>query len=141
MIAIGSDHAGYATKEHIRKFLEKNNIEYIDVSKVSRLHDDYPDYAKKVSKIVIKDKKNRGILVCGTGTGMVMAANKVKGIRAALVYDRYTAVKAREDNDANVMALRGRGFSKVKALSLAKIWLKTPFSNKDRHKRRIKKLR
>jgi ribose 5-phosphate isomerase B len=141
MIFIGADHAGYQTKEHIKKFLDKNKIRYKDFGSSSpKKPDDYPDYAKKVAKSVAKDKNSKGILICGTGTGMVMAANKIKGARAALVYDNYTAVKSREDNDANIIALRGRGFSREKAKILVKIWLKTKFSNKPRHKRRIQKI-
>ncbi len=142
MIFIGADHAGYKTKEYIKRFLDKQGMDYKDVGTDSeKKPDDYPDYAKKVARAVAKDpKKNRGILICGTGTGMVMAANKVKDIRAALIYDRYTAVKSREDNDANIAALRGRGFGKEKAKQLVKVWLDTDFSKKQKHKRRIKKI-
>lgn len=113
MIYIGADHAGYLTKEHIKKFLDKKKMQYIDVGTGKpKKSDDYPDYAKAVARQVARG--NQGILICGTGTGMVMAANKVRGVRAALVYDKYTAVKSREDNDANIIALRGRGFSKRK---------------------------
>ena len=139
MLYLGADHAGYATKGYIKKFLDKNKIQYKDLSPVLKKGDDYPDHAKKVAKAVIKSK-GQGILVCGTGTGMVMAANKFKGIRAVLVYDKYTAVKSREHNDANIITLRARGFSKEKAKELVKVWLKTKFSNVSRHKRRIKKI-
>ena len=104
--------------------------------------DDYPDFAKIVAKDVVKDKtgKVKGILICGSGTGMAMAANKVKGVRAAMVYDNYSAKMARHDNDANIACLRGRGFSKEKSLSITKVFLKTKFSKIPRHKRRIAKL-
>lgn len=141
MIFIGADHAGFATKEYLKKFLDKNKIGYKDLSPKLKDGDDYPDHAKKVAKEVAKNKNNKGILICGTGTGMVIAANKVKGIRAALVYDTYSAKKSREDNDANIITLRGRGFSKRRAAKLTKLFLNTHFSNIPKHKRRIRKLR
>ena len=141
MIYIGADHAGYTTKETIKKFLEKQKTPYIDVgTNKPKKSDDYPTYAKAVARQVANNIDNKGILICGTGTGMVMAANKISKVRAALVYDNYTAIKSREDNDANIIALRGQGFSKEKAKELVKIWLKTPFSNKVRHKRRLVKI-
>jgi len=141
MIYIGADHAGYDTKKAIKKFLDKKKIPYIDVgTNKPKKTDDYPDYAKAVGRQVMKGKDNQGILICGSGVGMVIAANKVKGVRAAYVYDRYTAVKSREDNDANVIALRGHGFSKKKAIELVNVWMKTPFSNKVRHKKRVDKI-
>jgi len=140
MLFIGADHAGFETKEYIRRFLDKNKINYNDLSPNYKEGDDYPDHAKKVARAVAKDNNSKGILICGTGTGMVMAANKIKGIRAALVYDKYTAVMSRKDNNANVITLRGRGFNKEKAKDLVKIWLNTKFSNLSRHKRRLKKM-
>ena len=139
MIYLGADHAGWKIKESVRMFLEKNKIKYKDFSPRLILDDDYPDYAKQVAKAVVKNK-GKGILVCGTGTGMVMSANKIKGVRAALVYDIYTAIKSREDNDANIIALRGRYFSRLTAKALIKKWLNTKFSNLARHKRRLKKI-
>lgn len=141
MIYIGADHAGYDTKEAIKRFLNKKSIPYIDVgTNKPKKSDDYPDYAKAVARYVSKSKNNKGILICGTGTGMAIAANKVKGIRAASIYDNYTAKKAREDNDANVAALRGIGFAKKKAVSLVDVFLNTDFSNKIRHKKRVEKI-
>lgn len=141
MLYIGADHAGYETKKAIKKFLDKKKIPYIDIgTNKPKKSDDYPDYAKAVARYVSKSKENRGILICGTGTGMVMAANKVKGIRAALIYDKYTATMSRKDNDANVAALRGLGFPKSKAVDLVKLWLKTDFSEKVRHVRRVEKV-
>lgn len=140
MLFLGADHAGYATKEHIKKFLDKKKIPYKDLSPKLKKGDDYPVHAKKVAKEVVKNKNNKGVLICGTGTGMVMAANKVKGARAALAYDKYTAVKSRQDNNANIIALRGRGFNKEKAKYLVTVWLNSNFSNKPRHKRRVNKI-
>ena len=140
-IIIGSDHAGYKTKEYLKSKLAGKDVIIEDVGGFDpKKSDDFPDFAHKVSHIVSKNKKTVGILICGTGTGMVMAANKHKGIRGALIYDNYTAKMARHDNDANVACLRGRGFSKEKALSLVKLFLKTPFSKIKRHERRIKKV-
>jgi len=140
-IFIGADHAGYKLKEHIKKYFDKVKISYEDLGTNSEKSVDYPDYAKKVSRKVAKNKNSKGILICGTGTGMVMASNKIKGARAAFAYDKYSAVMSRKHNDANILCLRGRRFSKNKAKELVKIWLKTPFSNKKRHKRRINKLK
>jgi|TARA_B100002003_G_C13900091_1_gene438555 ribose 5-phosphate isomerase B len=140
MIYIGSDHAGYETKEYIKKFLEKGKIEFKDFSKKTKPGDDYPDSAKKVARAVVKDKNSKGILVCGTGVGMTIAANRIKGARATLLLDEYTTKKARSSNDANVACFRGWHFSKAKSTKLIKIFLKTPFDNKSRRQRRIKKL-
>jgi ribose 5-phosphate isomerase B len=140
MIYIGSDHAGYETKEHIKKFLEKNKLDFKDFSPKTKPGDDYPDSAKKVAKAVAKDKDSKGILICGTGVGMTIAANRIKGARAALLLDDYTTKKARSSNDANIACLRGWHFSKTKAEKQIKLFLKTPFDHKARRQRRIKKL-
>lgn len=137
---LGSDHAGFETKEKIRKYIDSKKINYTDFTPLKKDKDDYPDYAFKVAESVAKKKNSKGILVCGSGTGMIIAANKVKGIRAVAPYDEYTAKMSREDNDTNVIALRGRGFSSEKALKLFKVWMKAKFSESDRHKRRLKKI-
>lgn len=139
-IFIGSDHAGLKLKEEIVKFLKKSKLLFKDFGTYTEDRADYPDFAFAVATAVSKDKNARGILVCGTGTGMVIAANKVKGIRAAVIYDDYSAKMAREHNDANIACLRGRNFSTTKALALLKLWLDTKFSNEPRHKARIKKI-
>src|SRR3989344_4708450 len=101
-IIIGSDHAGFKLKGEINKFLDKHLIMYEDIGTFGgNKNDDYPDYAFEVAEKVAKNKNAKGILVCGTGTGMAIAANKVKGIRAAFVYDNYSAKMARNDNDTN----------------------------------------
>ena len=102
--------------------------------------DDYPDYAFKVAKAVAKHKGSKGILVCGTGIGMGIAANKVRGIRAAMAYDLYSAKMSRLHNDSNILELRGRKFPYKKNEQIVMAWLKTPFSGGARHKRRIAKL-
>ena len=140
VIFIGADHAGFSLKEKIKNYLDKNNIEYEDLGGKGEAHDDYPDYAFKVAEKVSKNKNSRGILICGTGTGMVIAANKAKGIRAVVAYDSYSARASREHNNANVLCLRGRNFSTKKNLHLVKLWLNSDFKGADRHKRRLKKI-
>lgn len=139
MIYIASDHAGYELKNHLKRYLDKIDLEYEDLGTNSKKSVDYPDYAKKVA-LKIRHTNNKGVLICGTGTGMVIAANRFKGIRAALIYDEYSARKARQDNDSNIACLRGRNFNIRKAKHILSIWLKTNFAKKRRYKRRIKKL-
>ena len=139
-IFIGADHAGFELKAEIIKYLKKAKISFRDFGAFDGERTDYPEFAFSVADAVSKDKNSRGILICGTGTGMVIAANKVKGIRAALIYDDYSAQMAREHNDANIACLRGRKFSKKKALRILKIWLNAKFSGEARHERRISKI-
>ena len=139
-IIIGSDHAGFNLKEKLKEYFDKKKIKYEDVGTGSLERVDYPDYAKKVARKVVKEKNSRGILICGTGTGMVIAANRIKGARAVVAYDTYSAKMSREDNNANILSLRGRHFSYKKIQSIVNIWLNTKFSGKSRHKKRIKKL-
>ena len=139
MIYIASDHAGYKLKEYLKKHFDKNNIIYEDLGTNSNEPVDYPDYANKLA-LKVKKTRQKGILVCGTGTGMIIAANRHKGIRAALIYDDYTAEMSRKHNDSNIACLQGRKFSKEKAKSLVSIWLRTKFDSKIRHKRRVRKL-
>jgi ribose 5-phosphate isomerase B len=139
-VYIASDHAGFEVKEKVKKFLDEKGIKYKDLGPFSTDPVDYPDYAKKVARKVVKDKGSRGILVCGTGTGMVIAANKVKGARAVAAYDTYTAEMSRLDNDANVLGLRARLFPFEKTKEIIEVWLKTQFSVKERHKRRVEKI-
>jgi len=141
MLYLGADHAGYKLKEFLKKHFDKNKIKYLDLGTYSEESVDYPDYAYKVAKKIASEKGAKGILICGTGTGMVMAANKVKGIRAAVAYDSYSAEMARHDNDANVLCLRGRKVNMNNQAKITGIWLKTEFSNLPRHKRRIAKLK
>ena len=140
VIYIGADHAGFSLKEKIKNYLDKNNIEHEDLSGKGNKNDDYPDFAFKVAEKVSKNKNSRGILICGTGTGMVIAANKVKGIRAAVAYDNYSARASREHNNANILCLRGRNFHENKNLQLVKIWLNAKFSKVKRHERRLRKI-
>lgn len=139
-IYLGSDHAGFRLKERIKKYLDAKKMYYEDLGTYSPESVDYPDYALAVAKKVSREKSSRGILICGTGTGMVIAANKIKGIRAAAAYDKYSAEMSRFHNDANILALRGRFFPFEKIKDIVSVWLKTPFSGQSRHKRRISKI-
>ena len=140
-IYFGADHAGFYLKESIKKFLDKKRIGYVDVGNQKLEEgDDYPDYAFKVAEMVSRSKGNKGILICGTGGGMCIAANKVKGIRAVTAFDKYTAKMSRIDNDSNILCLRGRKFFTGKALKIVNSWLSTEFSGKGRHKKRIDKI-
>jgi ribose 5-phosphate isomerase B len=139
-VIVASDHAGFKLKEKIKKYLEIKNISYQDLGTDSLESVDYPDYAIKVAELVAKNKNTRGILICGTGTGMTIAANKVRGIRAVAAYDAYSAKMSRVDNDTNVLGLRGRFFPFEKVKRIINFWLNTPFSGEQRHKRRLKKI-
>ena len=142
-IYLGTDHAGFELKEELKKFLENLDYEIEDMGAYEfSATDDYPDFAFPVVKAVAEDTENRrGIILGGTGIGNGMIANKVKGLRAGVVYDEYSAKMSRKHNDANVMALGARTLSVEKAKKLVKIWLDTPFSNEERHKRRIEKIK
>ena len=140
-VYVGSDHAGFSAKRKIMKIVKSLGFEIEDMGPFTdENNDDYIDFAKIVCEKVISDKKSFGILICGSGTGMQIAANKFKGIRAAFAYDNYSAKMARFDNDANVLTLRGRKFSSFKYKGIVKNFLKTKFSNYVRHIRRLTKL-
>ncbi|MDO8460320.1 MAG: ribose 5-phosphate isomerase B [Nanoarchaeota archaeon] len=140
-VFLGSDHAGFETKEKIKNHLQKLKVNYEDLGPSKYAPgDDYPDYAFKVAQKVSQNKDYRGILICGTGLGMQIAANKVKGIRAASPYDAYSAKMSRAHNNTNILGLRGRSFPFSKIKQIITIWLKTPFSEEERHKHRIAKI-
>jgi ribose 5-phosphate isomerase B len=138
-IAIGSDHAGFELKEHLKPFLENLGYKVEDCGTYDDNPVDYPDFAKKVSEMVVGGRANTGLLICGSGLGMSIAANKVRGIRAALCYDTYSARLAREHNDANILVLGGRLIGKGLAEEIAKVFLTTDFSG-GRHARRVEKI-
>ena len=140
-VYIGADHAGFELKEKIKNYLGKSGFDFEDVGGIGDKTDDYPDFAHKVGNKVAKDKESFGILVCGTGAGVCIAVNKVKGIRAAQVYDKYTAKRSREHNDANVICFRGKDFDYNKGIKLLDIFLNTKYSNEKRHNRRISKIK
>lgn len=139
-IALGADHGGRSHKDAIKLHLEAQGIEVIDYGTFEDVSVDYNDYALPVAKAVVNKEVDRGILVCGTGIGMSIMANKVNGIRAALVHDLFTAKATREHNDTNVLAMGGRVISEELALQIVDVWVHTEFSNDDRHKRRIGKI-
>lgn len=139
-IAIASDHAGFALKEKVKKYLEKNKIQVKDFGTFSDESVDYPDYAKLASKSVLSKKQDKAILICGTGQGMAMTANKYKGIRAVACESIYCAKMSRAHNDSNVLCLGARILSSSKALSIIKVWLGTKFEG-GRHLRRVRKIR
>lgn len=135
-VAIGSDHGGFRYKESIIDYLKVRDIEYIDVGTYKPESCDYPEIARKVAELVTSGKVDRGILVCGTGIGMSIAANKVHGIRAALCPDTYSARVSRAHNNANILCLGERVIGEHLALDITDIWLKTGFEG-GRHKRRV----
>jgi len=138
-IAIAADHAGFGLKEEIRKTLAELGLSVEDFGTKSSDSVDYPDFAEKVARLVAAGEFDRGILVCGTGIGMAIAANKVAGIRAATVTDVEMARLSREHNDANVLAIGARVLDRKRALEIVRAFLETPFAG-DRHQRRIDKI-
>jgi ribose 5-phosphate isomerase B len=140
-IAIGSDHAGYRYKELVRELLDRAGLPYQDFGAYSEESTDYPDYALAVSKAVASGQCCCGILICGTGVGMSLVANKVPGIRAAVCNDTYTARVSRLHNDANVLCLAGRVVGVEVMLEIVRTWISTPFSGEERHVRRLQKLK
>ena len=140
LIFLGADHAGFKLKEGIKKFLDKSGFKYRDLGVYSdETRSDYPKTAFKLANKVVKHS-GKGILMCGTGTGEAIAANKVSGIRAANCFDEYTARMSREHNDCNVLCLGARILDKKLAEKIIKTWLETNFSNEPRHIRRLKQI-
>ena len=139
-ISIGSDHAGFELKEKIKKYLLRLGYEYKDFGTNSNESVDYPDFALKVAESVTRKECARGILICGSGLGMSMAANKVPGIRAALCTNPEMAKLSREHNDANVLTIGARLIDENTAKEIVRVWLTTEFAG-DRHLRRINKIR
>jgi ribose 5-phosphate isomerase B len=140
-IYLGADRAGWERKEMIKKSFPNNDYVVIDLSPPDfNENDDYPDVAFEIAKKVAGEGSSVGILICGSGIGMCMAANKVKGIRAAAIYNEWVARVSREDNDANVLCLPGRYLNDEEIKKIIEVWLATNFSNEERHRRRIKKL-
>jgi ribose 5-phosphate isomerase B len=136
MIALGADHGGYHLKEVIKKYLDIKRIEYKDFGTDSEESVDYPLFAAKVAHFVAEGNAEKGILCCGTGIGMSIAANKVKGIRAAVCDNAYCAEITRRHNNANIMCLGGRVISDEQAVEFTRLFLNTPFDG-GRHQRRI----
>lgn len=142
MIYIGADHGGYKLKEHLKKFLNRQKLEFSDLgAKTLRAGDDYPDYAKQVAKKVSQNPmRNVGILICRSGQGVCIVANKFEHVRAALVWNTKEAEMSRKDDMANVLCLPSDYISQKDAEKIVDVWLKTPFSAEARHVRRVKKI-
>ena len=140
MIALGCDHGGYELKKEIIAYLEKEGLAYKDFGCDSLASVDYPVYAKLVAKAIQSGECDKGILICGTGIGISITANKFKGIRAALCTDCFCAEATRQHNDANVLALGGRVVGAGLAIKIVDTFLNTPFSNDERHMRRISQI-
>lgn len=138
-VVIASDHGGYSLKKEILKFLKESKISFEDLGCHSDASVDYPDFAEAVAGKVSQSEADRGILVCGTGAGMAITANKFKGVRASVVCDLYTAKMTREHNDLNILCLGGRVLKPSVALDIVKIFLETPFAG-ERHERRVGKI-
>ena len=138
-VILGSDHAGFDLKEKVKKALDRLGVPYEDVGTHGPESVDYPDFAHRVAEAVEKGRYTRGIVVCGTGIGVSMAANRHPGVRAAVAYDKETARLSREHNDANVLALGRRSLDHGLAERILEVWLKTPFAG-GRHARRVAKI-
>lgn len=136
MIAIGADHGGFEIKEAVKKYLEEKNIAYKDFGSYDGQAVDYPEIAAAVSLAVTSGEADKGILCCGTGIGISIAANKIKGIRAAVISDEFSAEMARRHNDANILCMGGRIINGGQAVKFTDIFLNTPFDG-GRHERRV----
>lgn len=153
MIYLGADHGGFELKEKVKKWLGEWGEAYADLgNKVNDAEDDYPEYSFAVAQKVAKDEegkrfpfawkdRSKGILICRSAVGMVVAANKVKGVRAAAVYDERMARLCREHNDANIIALSGDNLNDLIAKRIIRIWLDIEFSGEERHKRRVEAIK
>ena len=137
MIALGCDQGGFALKQEIMAHLTARGLEFKDYGSYDEQSVDYPVYAKKVAEAILSGECEKGILICGTGIGISIAANKYEGIRAALCTDCFMAEATRLHNDANILALGGRVVGAGLALKMVDTFLDTPFSNEERHIRRI----
>lgn len=139
-IVIGSDHGGFHLKENIKKFLQNKGYNVIDFGAYSEQACDYPDYAVLVGEAVSRGEYKKGILIDGTGGGVCLAANKIKGIRAVTAYSHLTGVFASEHDDCNILCLGGKMIGSLSAQDIVKQWLDTPFGG-GRHERRLGKIK
>ena len=142
MIYIGADHRGFELKEELKRRLTNDGIEVEDLgNETLDPADDYVDYAKAVAQTVANDSDSKGILICGSGVGVDMAANKVKGARSCLVFDQKRAIQSREHEDANILCLGSDILIADDAYEIVKVFIQTPFSGEERHIRRLNKLK
>jgi ribose 5-phosphate isomerase B len=139
-IAVGSDHAGLSLKKEIIALLKEMSVKVQDFGCSDTWPVDYPDVARPVAEAVAQGEFERGILICGTGIGMSITANKVKGVRAALCHDTFSAHTAREHNDANILCMGQRVIGSGPAMDVVKIWVAAEFSGEERHARRVQKI-
>lgn len=137
MIALGCDHGGFELMQEVKHYLDEKELEYEDFGCQSTQSVDYPIYARKVAHAILNGKCEKGILICGTGIGISIAANKIPGIRAALCTDSFCAEMTRLHNDSNILAMGGRVVGPGLAIDIVDKFLKTPFSGDERHARRI----
>jgi RpiB/LacA/LacB family sugar-phosphate isomerase len=140
-IALGSDHAGYALKQHLSRFLSESGVTVFDLGTHSEEPVDYPDFAAAVGKAVTDGRADRGIVICGSGAGASVAANKVKGVRAALAHDTYTAHQCVEHDDVNVLCLGSRVIGTALAEELVRTYVDARFTHAERHVRRLEKVK
>lgn len=140
-IAVGSDHAGYPLKEHLASWLAEKGHAVYDLGTHSSDPVDYPDYAAAVARAVLDGRADRGVVVCGSGAGAAIAANKLQGIRAGVAHDTYSAHQMVEHDDVNVLALGSRVIGEALAEDLVKAFIEAKFSREDRHVRRLDKIR
>ena len=138
-LLIAADHGGFELKEHLKKFLDARGVAYEDLGTDSAASVDYPDYARLVAGAVSRAEAERGLLVCGTGQGMALAANRFPGVRAVTPFDEETARLVREHNDGNILALGGRVLAPDLAERILALFLDTPFAG-GRHERRVQKI-
>ncbi len=140
MIYIGADHAGFNLKKELKNYLKELGYEFEDLgNKELDLQDDYPDFAFEVAKKVVQTGE-KGILICATGSGICLAANKVKGARGAVAWDEFTALQAKEHNNANILCLAGKVLDVETAKKIVRLWLEADYTGEERHVRRLKKV-
>lgn len=139
-LVIGSDHAGLALKQHLRMFLEEHEFQIVDVGTYSETPVDYPDLAEKTGSAIINNEAARGVLICGSGVGASVAANKIKGIRAGLCHDTYSAHQGVEHDAINILVLGSRVIGMELAKELVKAFLAAEFTGEERHRRRLEKI-
>ena len=139
-VALGCDHAGYLLKKALAQFLHEKKYSVVDVGTRSRRPVDYPDYTVRVCRALLEGRAERGVMICGSGAGASIAANKVRGIRAALCHDTYTAHQAVEHDDANLLCLGSRVIGDALARELVEAFLRARFSGESRHRRRLRKV-
>jgi ribose 5-phosphate isomerase B len=139
-IAIAGDHAGFTLKQYLAQELRKDGHEVLDLGANDETPSDYPDFARKIGEAITSGKVERGILVCGSGVGACIAANKIKGIRAGLAHDTYSGHQGVEHDNMNVLCLGSRVIGIAPALEIARAFLAARFSNEERHVRRVQKI-